>query len=143
MNLGSGAGPMFFDMLTSTVEKKKYVNAMEEKDIESEIRTIEEMNDGFAAYAGSKALLACYTMDLAKKHPDLMVSIVSPGYIKTAMTAGMGATKPPAEGTVSIKKCLFEELHSSGLFYGSDGLRSPLHYLRNPGEPEFDGVVDL
>ena len=65
------------------------------------------------------------------------------GYIKTSMTAGMGATKPPSEGTVSLKKCLLEELPSSGFFWGSDGLRSPLHYCRNPGEPEFDGVVKL
>ena len=59
------------------------------------------------------------------------------------MTAGMGATKPPEEGTVSLKKCLFEELPSSGYFWGSDGRRSSLHFCRNPGEPEFDGVVNL
>ena len=142
VNVGSGAGPMFFDML-ETDQKKKYIAPMEEGEIESEIGRIESMGDGFAAYAGSKALLGCYTMDLAKKHPELMVSIVTPGYIKTSMTAGMGATKPPEEGTVSLKKCLLEDLPSSGCFWGSDGLRSPFHYCRNPGEPEFDGVVDL
>lgn len=133
---------MFFDMLEED-EKKKYTNAMDESEIEKEIGKIESRNDGFAAYAGSKALLACYTLDLAKKHPELMVSILSPGYIKTSMTAGMGATKPPEEGTVSLKKCLFDDLPASGYFWGSDGLRSPLHFCRNPGEPEFDGVVDL
>ena len=65
----------------------------------------------------------------------------SKGYIKTNMTAGHGATKLPHEGTVSLRKCLFEQLPSSGYFYGSDGLRSPLHYLRNPGEPEYDGAL--
>lgn len=78
VNVGSGAGPMFFDMLESN-EKTKYVVPMEEGVIEKQISKIENMNDGFAAYAGSKALLACYTMDLAKKHPELMVSIITPG----------------------------------------------------------------
>jgi len=143
VNVGSGAGPMFFDMLNSSQQKKQYVNAMDEKEIETEIARIEKLGDAFAAYAGSKALLACYTMELARRYPELTVSIISPGYIKTAMTAGMGATKLPHEGTVSITKCLFEELPASGYFWGSDGLRSPLHFLRNPGEPEFDGVVNL
>lgn len=142
VNVGSGAGPMFFDML-ETDQKKKYVAPMEEGEIEKEIGRIESMGDGFAAYAGSKALLGCYTMDLAKKNPELMVSIITPGFIKTSMTAGMGANKSPEEGTVSIRKCLFEDLPSSGYFWGSDGLRSPFHCGRNPGEPEFDGVVDL
>lgn len=99
------------------------------------------MNDNYAAYAGSKALLACYTMDLARQHPNLLVSILSPGYIQTAMTRGGGATKLPHEGTVSLCKCLFEELPGSGYFWGSDGLLSPLHYLRNPGEAEYNGAV--
>lgn len=79
VNVGSGAGPMFFDMLDSLQQKKKYVNAMDEKEIELEIARIEKMGDAFAAYAGSKALLACYTMDLARNYPDLTVSIISPG----------------------------------------------------------------
>ena len=72
---------MFFDMLERD-EKKRYVNVMDESEIETEMQRIESMNDGFAAYAGSKALLACYTMDLAKRYPDLMVSIITPGKIE-------------------------------------------------------------
>ena len=30
--------------------------------------------------------------------------------------------------------------NGNGWYYGSDGLRSPLHYMRNPGEPPWDGV---
>jgi carbonyl reductase 1 len=78
VNVGSGAGPMFFDML-ETGEKKKYIEPMEEGEIEKEISRIEGMNEGFAAYSGSKALLACYTLDLAKKNPNLMISIITPG----------------------------------------------------------------
>ena len=56
------------------------------------------------------------------------------------MTRGYGATKPPEEGTVSTMKCLFDELPGNGFYYGSDGVRSPLHFMRNPGEPEYDGM---
>jgi NAD(P)-dependent dehydrogenase (short-subunit alcohol dehydrogenase family) len=72
------------------------------------------MNDGFAAYAGSKALLASYTSQLAKQHPNITTTILSPGWIKTAMTEGQGASEPPAEATVSLLKYLLEDLPESG-----------------------------
>lgn len=78
VNVGSGAGPMFFDMLEAG-QQKQYTEPMDEGEIEKEISRITNMDDGFAAYAGSKALLACYTLDLAKKHNELMVSIITPG----------------------------------------------------------------
>ena len=144
VNLGSGGGPAFVSNIRNKQEKQRYVGPMSESEIEDEITKILSTNDEWEAYSGSKALLACYTMELANEHPNnLMISIVTPGYIKTALTKGSGATKEPHEGTVSIKKALFEDLPSSGWFWGSDGLRSPLHWMRNPGEPEFDGVVDL
>eukprot|EP00970_Alexandrium_tamarense_P003615 scaffold569_cov220-Alexandrium_tamarense.AAC.6 len=52
------------------------------------------------AYAGSKALLASYTSQLAKQHPNITTTILSPGWIKTAMTEGQGASEPPAEASV-------------------------------------------
>eukprot|EP00985_Skeletonema_marinoi_P020905 scaffold12547_cov148-Skeletonema_marinoi.AAC.6 len=143
VNLGSGAGPIFLENIRSKKDKQRFLEPMSEAQIEDEITKILSTNDDFTAYSGSKALLACYTMELANEHPNLMISIVTPGYIKTAMTIGAGATKEPHEGTVSIKKALFDELPSSGWFWGSDGLRSPLHWMRSPGEPEFDGVVNL
>ncbi|KAL7546981.1 hypothetical protein ACHAWF_010301 [Thalassiosira exigua] len=139
VNVGSGSGPDFFNMLSTKEQKERYVNPMTEEEIEAEIRSIERSGDVYAAYAGSKALLACYTLSLARDHPNLTVSIITPGWIDTNMTRGMGATKAPSEGTVSLRKCLFEDLGGSGRFWGSDGLRSPLHFLRNPGEPEYDG----
>ena len=58
------------------------------------------------------------------------------------MTKGSGASKEPHEGTVSLRKCLFDDLSGkSGYFWGSDGLRSPLHCGRNPGEEEYDGEL--
>jgi carbonyl reductase 1 len=145
INVGSGSGPNFVhDYLTSPREKSRYVSPMDRDEIEEEIMKVEKMNDSYAAYAGSKALLACYTMSLARQHPNLSTAILTPGYINTSMTKGGGATKLPRDGTVSLRKCLFDDLHHmSGYFWGSDGLRSPLHYLRNPGEPEYDGEAPI
>lgn len=93
VNVGSGAGPMFFDRLTDKEQKQRYLEPMTEEEIEVEISNVEKMKDDFAAYAGSKALLACYTMSLAEEHPKLTVSIITPGYIKTNITKGYGASK--------------------------------------------------
>lgn len=131
---------MFFNMLSTKEQCQQYVQPMNNDEIEKEIQMIEGMGDDFSAYAGSKALVACYTMTLAKEHPNLMISVLTPGYINTQMTRGHGATKEPAEGTVALRKCLFEDLPASGYFWGSDGLRSPLHYLRNPTDEEYDGT---
>lgn len=136
VNLGSGGGPNFVSTLRGK-DKERYMNAMSNDEIEAEIAKIEAMGEGFSSYQGSKALVTCYTMALAEKYPELMCSSVSPGWILTNMTRGMGASKSPEEGTVSLRKCLFENLPKSGWYWGSDGLRSPLHYMRNPGEPEY------
>ena len=40
----------------------------------------------------------------------------------------------------ALKKCILEELGGNGWYFGSDGVRSPLHFMRNPGEPEYDGT---
>ena len=140
VNVGSGGGPRFFEDLKSDFDKKRFLFALNEEEIEAEIKKIEAANDSSEAYRGSKALLACYTMDVAEKNPNIMVSITTPGWIKTAMTKDSGASKEPHEGTVSLKKCLFDDLQS-GWFFGSDGKRSPLHFMRNPGKPEYDGAL--
>jgi len=142
VNVGSGAGggyvkkapPEVQRALCSTPGSWEEVDALGKKMLSSP-------SDTNGGYGLSKACLAAYTMLLGKLHPNLLSSAISPGFIKTAMTAEMGASKPPEEGTVAIRKCLFEPLSGNGWYYGSDGLRSPYHYMRNPGEPEWDGVV--
>eukprot|EP00804_Cyclotella_cryptica_P031274 CCRYP_011077-RB/>CCRYP_011077-RB protein AED:0.05 eAED:0.05 QI:125/1/1/1/1/1/3/531/301 len=142
VNVGSGGGPGHVSRIHSDdVNWKRFCFPMSQEAIEREIKLIEAQNDRSIAYRGSKALLACYTMALAKEHPNLMISIITPGWIKTKMTVGTGANKEPHEGTVSLRKCLFEDLPSSGYFWGSDGKRSPLHFMRNLGDPEYDGVL--
>eukprot|EP00571_Detonula_confervacea_P012568 CAMPEP_0172312482 /NCGR_PEP_ID=MMETSP1058-20130122/17669_1 /TAXON_ID=83371 /ORGANISM="Detonula confervacea, Strain CCMP 353" /LENGTH=309 /DNA_ID=CAMNT_0013025961 /DNA_START=25 /DNA_END=954 /DNA_ORIENTATION=+ len=141
VNVGSGGGPRFFDGLRSDSDKERFLFSLSEEEIEAEIQKIESANDSSEAYRGSKALLACHTMDVAERYPNLLVSIITPGWIKTKMTVGSAASKEPHEGTVSLLKALFEELSASGHFFGSDGKRSPLHFMRNPGEPEYDGAL--
>ena len=73
---------MFFRYLKTDEEKKRYVSPIStEEDLEAEIRRIEDLvgEDEFGAYAGSKALLACYTMGLAREYPNLMISVITPG----------------------------------------------------------------
>lgn len=97
--------------------------------------------DPFMAYGMSKAAVATYTIISAREHPNFKINSITPGYIDTAIVSSMkGDKKPPEEGTVSIKRCLFEDCPGNGRFYGSDGLRSPLNKTRNPGDPEYLGI---
>lgn len=140
VNLGSGSGPMYVG--GCSVEDKKILCSPESDAVTFEyIEQHAKDNLSFSdVYGLSKALLACYTGLFARQHPNIITSCVSPGFIDTQMTAGWGASKSPDQGTLAIKKCLFEDLEGSGLYYGSDGLRSPYHFLRNPGEPVYDGI---
>ncbi|KAK1733888.1 short-chain dehydrogenase/reductase family protein [Skeletonema marinoi] len=101
VNLGSGGGPNFVKSIPTNEDKQRFLEPMSESQIEDEIKNILNTNDGRSAYQGSKALLACYTMELANEHPNLMISIVTPGYIKTAMTIGAGATKDRMKGQLA------------------------------------------
>lgn len=97
--------------------------------------------DDMRLYCLSKAVLHVYTMQTAKQHPNLKVSVVTPGLVETNMTAkfDMPGKITPEQGTISTRHCLFNELQGNGWFYGSDGIRSPLLKGRNPGEPAYDG----
>ena len=92
-------------------------------------------------YGLSKAALSAFTVIQAKLYPNLKVLSLSPGFIDTPMTAGFGARLTPEQGCVSSIKCLFGEV-TSGFYYGSDGLRSPLTMTRDPGTPEYQGEDD-
>eukprot|EP00308_Calcidiscus_leptoporus_P005632 CAMPEP_0119377520 /NCGR_PEP_ID=MMETSP1334-20130426/45294_1 /TAXON_ID=127549 /ORGANISM="Calcidiscus leptoporus, Strain RCC1130" /LENGTH=276 /DNA_ID=CAMNT_0007396469 /DNA_START=60 /DNA_END=890 /DNA_ORIENTATION=+ len=92
-------------------------------------------------YGLSKAGLTAYTLILAAAHPNLKITSLSPGFIKTKMTANFGPKLTPEEGTVSCIRCLFGEV-ISGCYYGSDGLRSPMTVGRDPGMPEYAGEAN-
>jgi len=144
VNVGSGAGPMWLGK--QSVETKKLLT---NPDITWEqIETLckqeaSKPKEGMGAYGYSKASLTAYTMVLGKTYPNLGCGCVSPGFIDTGIVKGFGASKPPEEGTVSIHKCLWEELAGNGYYYGSDGVRSPLTWMRNPGEPAYAGEPEV
>lgn len=101
-------------------------------------------------YGLSKALVNAYTLALAHERPALLVSACTPGFIETDLTRGFaiaqGQTpqemgmKSPHEGASAPLHCLIAELPGSGLYWGSDCKRSPLHKYRGPGEPEYTGT---
>jgi len=92
-------------------------------------------------YGLSKAALSALTLVQAALYPTLKAVSLSPGFIDTPMTAGFGARLTPEQGCRSSLKCLFEPV-TSGFYYGSDGLRSPLTMTRDPGTPEYEGEDD-
>lgn len=140
VNVSSGAASMW--LRNQSAETKALFSSAE--------TTWEELADAvnahkdsasMGAYGLSKAALTCYTMQQSKSYPNLLCTSLSPGFIRTSMTNGFGATLSPAEGTVSLRKCLFGDV-TSGFYYGSDGLRSPLTVTRDPGTPEYGGEAD-
>lgn len=142
VNLGSGSGPMYVGSVRSQKERAFLCSGPNGDATWADIEEYVKHNRSSAGdpYGLSKALLACYTGVLARQYPNLMISACSPGFIDTQMTAGYGASKSPEQGTAAIRKCLFDNIEKSGWYYGSDGVRSQYHFMRNPGEPEYDGV---
>jgi carbonyl reductase 1 len=109
--------------------------------------------DTMGGYGPSKAGVALHAMLVAAQQPSLVAVCCTPGFIDTKLTAGFGASKSPEEGTAAIRHCLFAPVVDegaaaaadgtglrSGWYFGSDAVRSPLHFMRNPGEPPYDGV---
>lgn len=142
IHVGSGAGPMWLckqnDDVKAALGKPTDLNTLDEY-IRTKQAEIIQNKDMFGAYGLSKAALSAYAAVSAASMPTVQFSSITPGFIATDIVKGMGATKKPEEGTVSIMKCLFEDLPGNGYYYGSDGLRSPLTETRNPGEPEYKG----
>ena len=97
------------------------------------------------AYGLSKACANTYTLQLARRHPELRVNACTPGFIATDMTRGYVASqgktaaelglKTPADGARCPLFLLFGELEGNGRYYGSDAKRSPLDRYRAPGSP--------
>lgn len=137
VNVGSGAGPMWLRKQNRDVKQ-----LLSDPNIEwDQIDVLAQASGGNNAYGLSKASLSAYSMLLAKAYPNILTTTISPGFIDTAIVRGYGARKPPTEGTVSIRHCLFADRSriGNGYYYGSDGLRSPLTTTRDPGTPEFTG----
>jgi NAD(P)-dependent dehydrogenase (short-subunit alcohol dehydrogenase family) len=97
-------------------------------------------------YGFSKALVNAYSFLLARNEPDLIINSVTPGWILTDMTAGMGASNPTSKGAVPpVWLLMSPELETvpTGRYYGSDCVRSPVNVYRGPGEAPFEGPDGL
>lgn len=147
VNIGSGAGPMYIRKCPNEAQNRFCSEPESWAQIEAWLATSTDGTTGKNSkadsnngYGLSKHLLSSYTMLLAKENPHLLISCCTPGFIDTKLVAGYGATKTPEEGTVAIRHCLFDALDGNGWYYGSDGVRSPYHFMRSPGEPIYDGV---
>jgi len=141
VNVGSGSGPSYVKTCSTAAPEVETALRSWDTTFESLENILARYMDGElpqGAYGLSKAALTVYTMQCSRTI-EPKISCVSPGFILTKITKDMGATKPPEEGTVSIRHCLFEPLEGNGFYYGSDAKRSPLHYMRNPGEEAYRG----
>jgi len=150
VNIASASGPNFVSRLGDKAEQDFWADPSclpTWEELEAKLAPMKAAPDyDGVAYGLSKASLNVYTQQCALAHPTLRINACSPGYIKTDLTAGMGATLPPEAGTKAPLKLLFDPAWpapggnggGSGRYYGSDGVRSPLHRYRGPGDPPYD-----
>jgi carbonyl reductase 1 len=139
VNVGSDNGAEYVSNQLESEQKMLTSDQTTWKEIEDYVKLKYSRESESGAYGLSKASLHTYTMITAREHPHLKVSAISPGFIDTKMTVGLGAELRPDEGTGSIRHALFGHLEGSGHYYESDSVRSPLHYVRYPGEDAFTG----
>jgi len=141
VNVSSGAASSWVKQQGDDLQKKFSSPDITFQDLEESVKAnVKDGNDvGYLNYGLSKAALCSLTMIQARENPNLMVVSLSPGFVATSMTAGVGSNKlTPEQGCLSSIKCLFGEV-TRGFYYGSDGLRSPLTVSRDPGTPEYQG----
>lgn len=95
-----------------------------------------------------QALVNMYMVQLARDHPELIVNAATPGFIKTDLTKPFEASgktldemgaKSPAEGAKVLVHLATADGASSGWYFGSDLVRSPLDRYRGPGDPPYVG----
>ena len=115
VNVGSGAGPSYVKRCPPERQHELCVVPASWAAIEALVGStsadgktgLGSEADTMGGYGPSKAGVTLYTMLLAAEQPSLVVTCVTPGFIDTKLTAGLGASKTPAEGTAAIKHCLF------------------------------------
>ena len=140
---GSGGGPGWVSKLTDEAEIKFWSSqevTWEElmPAFEAKMALIPD-DQTFEAYKLTKAVAHKLNEIIARANPNLLVSAVSPGFVATNLSNHNENAITPEQGCVSTIHALFAELSGSGFYYGSDGVRSPLHFMRSPGEPAFEG----
>lgn len=146
VNVSSASGPIFLQNLSDANLKGKLNQAWTIPGGLEELDTIARTIKGGNEYGASKALLNAYTFLYAKANKDLIINAITPGYIKTDLTAGSGASNPPSKGAVPPCWLMMDEdvAHQpTGRYYGSDCVRSPMDCYRGPGEEPYVNNDDL
>jgi carbonyl reductase 1 len=148
VNIASASGPFF---VTNMSDKDPLTEKMTKPwtitggitELDSIAQNINMNGD---SYGASKALVNAYTGLHAKTDRNLIINSCSPGWIATDMTQGMGASNPPSKGAVVPCWLMMDEEVAklpTGRYYGSDCVRSPLHFYRGPGEDPYVNDEDL
>jgi len=139
VNTASASGPNFVNRWSAKHGKLLTNPQVTWDEMDSFMKDAIANPGGKEPYGLSKACVNAYTMLLAREHPHLKINAMSPGYILTDITRGMGATKSPEEGTKAALYLLMDELEGNGRYYGSDAVRSPIDRYRGPGDPPYVG----
>lgn len=152
VNVSSASGPYFLmdlkkkgDPLYTKLDQPWTISGgLDELDeIARTYKVADEGKKSWDSYGLSKALVNAYTYLVSRSNPNLVVNAVTPGFVKTDLTATLGATKTPSEGAAPIAYCLMDDEVAKkphqGRFYGSDCKRSPFGVYRDPNDPEYDG----
>ena len=148
VNIASAGGPRFNENLDPNSDLYQHLIqpwTIPGDNIDDRMAVLDKIareNQTDDKYRFSKALVNAYTVLLARQHPDLIINSITPGWIKTDMTAGSGASNTPAQGAIPpVWLCMSPDLQAvpTGRYYGSDCVRSPLHCYRGPGDEPYDG----
>ena len=143
VNVSSGMGPLWLQAQNSETKAQFTSPDLAWEELEAAVQAgldTDTTGLGGTSYGLSKAALNAYTSIQARTYRNLICTSLSPGFIVTNMTEGYGAQTTAEQGTVSLIRCIFGDV-TSGCYYGSDGLRSPLTVTRDPGMPEYSGAI--
>ena len=157
VNVTSAAGPNFVEA-ANDVTRNLLIDPDVQWDAVEEYmnRCISESKDSASttsglgnAYGLSKACANALTLILARENPELTINACTPGFIETDMTRpfaesqGKSASemgmKTPEQGSSASVFLMMGEVPGSGMYFGSDCLRSPLDRYRSPGDPPYEG----
>ena len=157
VNVTSAAGPNFVEVADEMTRKMLNDPVVQWDAVEEYIsRCISESKDSASttsglgnAYGLSKACANALTLILARQNPGLTINACTPGFIETDMTRpfaesqGKSASemgmKTPEQGSSASIFLMMGEVPGSGMYFGSDCLRSPLDRYRSPGDPPYEG----
>ena len=151
VNVTSASGPNFVEKCNATT---KYIltnpnvtwSEIEVLMYECLIKNVKEPGS-ISPYGLSKACTNALTICLARENKDLIVNSCSPGWIATDLTKNYVQStgkkpeeigmKTPFEGALSSVYLSMSENVGTGMYFGSDCLRSPLDRYRSPGTPAY------